>query len=147
MKIIKLIFCGRNGFTQMLSWPLTSINNLFPSSSPLYAWIAPITGKSLPPLTDNSIFGKCSALLCTELKGAFISLTSRVKSTVFIYSPTQEPLSYLERVSGPHVTSFPQAEHHQLIYPLRLEFSLTSSRKPSPVCLPSLPRDPRVLCA
>lgn len=62
-----------------------------------------------------------------------LSLLSGVKSTVFISSPTQEPLKDLKAVSSPHVSSFLLTEHHQIMYPFRLEWSITSSRKPSRV--------------
>ena len=74
-----------------------------------------------------------TALLCTGLKHTFISLLSGVKSTVFISSPTQEPLKDLKAVSSPHVSSFLLTEHRQLMYPFSLEWSITSSRKPSRV--------------
>lgn len=118
--------------TEML---LASIYNLFSSGTPFYAWIAPVTVSSLLLIQPIPFLRSthCVALLCTGLKHVFLSLFSGVKSTVFISSPTQEPLKDLKAASSPHMSSFLLTEHRQLMYPFRLEWSITSSRKPSRV--------------
>lgn len=104
--------------TQLLSWFLTSIYNIFPSGSPVSARTAPVTGNSLlfiPPVPFLESALCESGLLSPERTYAVTSLPAGSHQLCFSHS-TWEPLRYLKTASSPHVSSLLQAKHHWLIF-------------------------------